>query len=217
MNTQLKSTSTPAQMKSPAGQVFKRFLVKNLSDNCGLVTARPEPTKVDLNSPASTLMVDFTKVHAINVSEAVSVDDALEVMRSNGIRSLMVLDKNGEFVGVVTAMDIMGRKPMVYANESGTSRVDVLVQNIMLAKNKLKAISRNDVEQASLADLMRVFNTLNEQHVLVVDDSDNPMQISGMFSASDFKRALGIDPVDNVMAKSFSDLERVIYENKELI
>lgn len=215
MNTQLKST-TP-NVTAVGGQNFKRLAVKNLSDNCGLVEAKPELSNVDLNSAATTLMVDFTEVHAINVGETVTVDDALEVMRTNGIRSLMVLNKSGEFTGIVTAMDIMGRKPMVYANESGTSRIDVVVGNIMLPKNKLKAVSRSDVEQASLGDLIGVFSALNEQHILVADDSDDRMQISGMFSASDFKRILGITPVDAVMAKTFSDLERVIYANKEVI
>ncbi len=215
MNTLQQNKATA--LKAVGGQVFKRLPVRSLSDNCGLVDTKPELSRVDLDSPAATIMVDFTEVHAINVSETVTVDDALEVMRTNGIRSLMVLNKDGEFTGVITAMDIMGRKPMAYASESGTSRIDVQVKNIMLPKNKLKAISRFDVEYASLGELMGVFSSLNEQHILVVDDTEERMQISGMFSASDFKRALGIDPVDASVAKSFSDLERVIHANKEVI
>ncbi len=215
MNTAFNSDTQPRA--AYPGNSHKRIAIHSLSANCGLVTARSATEPVDISSAATKLLVDFTQVHAITVGESVTVNDALEVMRTNGIRSLMVLGKNGEFTGVITAMDIMGRKPMVYANESGTPRSEVQVKNIMLPKNMLKAMASRDVEQASVADILRMFKTLNDQHILVVDEREKTVQISGMFSASDFKRALDIDVVDALAAHSFADLERVIYEKKEVI
>ena len=197
---------------------YKHIAVKNLSEHCGL--ASPDNLRtdnIDLNSQATTLMVDFTKSMATTASVSITVNDALELMRANRIRALMIIGYHGEFAGVITAMDLMGRKPMLYANEAGIPRADVLVKQIMLPKNKLKAFARADVEKSSIGDVMQTLQALNEQHILVVDGEDNNMQITGLFSASDFKRAFGITIDSTQVAHTFSDLERVINEHKEVM
>jgi CBS-domain-containing membrane protein len=162
-------------------------------------------------------MIDFTLTPATTVNDSISVNDALELMRVNRIRALMVVGHNGEFAGIINAMDLMGSKPMLYATEAGISRTDVLVKNIMLPKAKLKAINRNDVEKSTLGDVLHTFKTLREQHILVVENEAEDMMICGLFSASDFKRALGMNIDSSVVANTFSDLERVINEHKEVM
>jgi CBS domain-containing protein len=197
--------------------MFKKIAVKNLSEQCQLASPVPDYDHYDLDSPAISLMVDFNKTPAITVAASLTVNDALELMRTNKIRALMVLDSRGNFVGVVTAMDLMGRKPMAYANEAGISRVEVQVKDIMSPKSKLKAMARADVERSTLADVVRVLKSLNEQHILVVKEAAEGMKISGLFSASDFKRALNIQIDTAKIANTFMDLERVINENKEVM
>ncbi len=196
---------------------YRKLEVNNLSENCGLSNPQPDFEKVDLHSEAKKLMVDFTKVPAITANETISVNDALELMRVNRIRSLMIIDRNGEFSGVITAMDLMGKKPMVYAIEAGILRTDVIVKNIMLPKSKLSAISREDVEKSTVGDVMQTLSSLHEQHLLVVDGDDEEMKISGLFSASDFKRAIGVALETQNVAYTFSNLERVINGNKEVV
>ena len=78
------------------------------------------------------------------------MSDALELMKVNRIHALMIIGYNGESAGVITAMDLMGSKPMIYANETGISHADVLVKNIMLPKHKLKAVLREDIEKSTV-------------------------------------------------------------------
>lgn len=197
--------------------INRKISVTTLSENCGLVSSGQPPGNFDLDSPASSFMVDFTRVHAITASASLSVNDALELMRANRIRALIVTSANGEFAGIISAMDLMGRKPMAYANEAGIPRSEVQVKNIMLAKTKLKAIARTDVEHATIGDVLNVLKSLNDQHILVVDGINEDMQISGMFSAADFRRALNIEIDTAAIAHTFSDLERVIHENREVM
>ena len=195
----------------------KKIAVRSLSDNCSLASPRPQSGQFDLDSPAPSLMVDFTRVHAITASDSIAVNDALEMMRVNRIRALIVIDSNGEFAGIVTAMDLMGRKPMAYANEAGIARAEVQVKHVMLPKTRIKAMARTDVERASLGDVLHVLQSLNEHHMLVVEGADEAMCISGLFSVSDFKRALNINLDTAQIAHTFSDLERIINENKEVM
>lgn len=195
----------------------KKIAVKNLSNNCGLITPAPLAGHFNLQSSATNLMVDFSKQHAITVGTTVTVNDALETMRTNNIRALMVTDYKGNFAGLVTATDLMGRKPMAYANEAGISPAEVQVKSIMSPKSKLKAMARADVDKANIGDVVQVLRSLNEQHILVVQGGEENMKICGLFSASDFKRALNIEINPSTIANTFSDLERVIFANREIL
>ncbi len=196
---------------------YKNIAVKNLSDHCGLASPSPQYGDIDLNSKATKLMVDFTKTSAKTANASTTVNDALELMRINQVRALMIVEQNGEFSGVVTAMDLMGIKPMVYANEAGIPRTEVLVKNIMIPKNNLKAFALDDIKKSTIGDVMQTLSTLQSQHILVVDGEDTEMKICGLFSASDFKRALGITIDSSQVAHTFSDLERVINEHKDVM
>jgi len=196
---------------------YRKIAFRNLSEHCGLSSPKPQLSKFDLNSEAEMLMTDFTKKKPTTANESISVSDALELMRVNQIHALMIIGYNGEFVGVIAAMDLMGSKPMIYANEAGVSHADVLVKHIMLPKHKLKAVLREDIEKSTIGDVMQTLSSLHEQHILVVDGENEKMQISGLFSTSDFKRALGIAFDPPVFAHTFYDLERVINEHKEVM
>ena len=196
---------------------YRNIPVITLSEHCGLSTIKQNTENLTLDSKASKLMIDFTQKPATTVNDSISVNDALELMRVNRIRALMVTGYNGDFTGIITAKDLMGRKPMLYSAEAGIARTDVLVKNIMLPKQKLNAIRRNEVEKSTLNDVLHTFKTLNEQHILVVEGEVESMMICGLFSASDFKRALDIDIDSLAVAHTFSDLERVINEHKEVM
>jgi CBS-domain-containing membrane protein len=196
---------------------YRKLPFRNLSEHCGLASPKLKTDGLALNSAATLLMTDFTKTSATTASDSISVNDALELMRANRIRALMLIGHNGEFSGVIRAMDLMGRKPMQYASEAGIRRTDVLVKNIMLPKYKMKAVNRNDIEHATIGEVMKTFLALGEQHLLVVEGIDEHMMISGMFSVSDFKRNLEINIDPPLVAYTFSDIERVINEHKEVM
>ncbi|MGD2173039.1 MAG: CBS domain-containing protein [Gammaproteobacteria bacterium] len=195
----------------------RSFAVKNLSASCGLISPGHRPGHYHLDSPATSLLVDFARVHPITAGEFIAVTDALELMRVNRIRSLMIIDGRNEFVGVVTAMDLMGGKPMAYANEAGIPLSEVQVKNIMLPKSRLMALSRADVEEATIGEVLQMLKSQSQQHLLVFEGTNDRMQICGMFSISDFKRALGINLHTAPVGYTFSELERIINENKEVM
>ncbi|MFT5549068.1 MAG: CBS-domain-containing membrane protein [Candidatus Azotimanducaceae bacterium] len=199
------------------GNIRSKIAVSLLSDKCGLLKPVLNIDKYDLNSPAVSLMVDFKKTNAITASSNMVVNDALELMRSKGIRALMVINSKGDFAGLISSMDLMGRKPMAYANEAGIPRSEVQVKDIMLSKARLRAVKRSDVEKSTLDDILQIFLELKEQHLLVVEGLGNDQQISGMFSTSDLKRALNVNIDTLLVANTLMDIERVINENRELM
>lgn len=198
-------------------QQYRELTMNRPSEHCRLFNSRPSPRELDLDSEAISLMVDFTKTPATTANLSISANAALELMKVNRIRALMIVDHKDEFAGIITAMDLMGRKPMVFANEAGISREEVLVKNIMTHKTKLQAVTRQEILKSTVGDVMHTLRKFSEQHILVVDGQGDAMQICGMFSAADFKRALDVTFELPTTAQTFADLERVINEHKEVL
>lgn len=195
---------------------YRQLPINCLSEHCGLSSPSPKTEGITLESPAKLLMSDFTKIHPTTANDSISVNDALELMRVNKIRALMIIGYNGEFTGVITAIDLMGQEPMQYANEAGISRNDVLIKNIMRPKHKLKALTHKEIERSTVGDVAHTFMLQSERHILVIDGKEENMTICGLFSASDFKRTLGITIEPILVADTFLDFERVINEHKEV-
>ncbi len=196
---------------------IKNLSLINLSAHCRLFNPRRVVEGIDLDSDASLLMVDFTRVSATTASPDITINTALDIMRVNRIRALLVIGHEDEFCGIVTAMDLMGRKPMMYASEAGIPVTEVSVKHVMLDRSKLRAVSMRDVRHASVGTVMHTLRHFAEQHILVVDGEGDEMQICGMFSASDFRRALDAEFEVPARAQSFADLERVIFTHKEVV
>lgn len=63
----------------------------------------PEPPRlVHLDDPALEVMTDFRIVHAVTISPAVSIDEALETMKTRGVRLLLVTAENDHILGLIT-------------------------------------------------------------------------------------------------------------------
>ena len=76
----------------------------------GILTDRDIALRVigEGREPAATLVSDVMTREPRTLSELASVEDALALMRTHGIRRLPVVAPSGELVGVVSLDDILG-------------------------------------------------------------------------------------------------------------
>src|ERR1035438_7785683 len=70
-------------------------------------------------SPALEVMTDLRQVSAVIVTQLESVDEAERRMRQRGVRLLLVVDEARRVVGIVTATDVLGEKPMQASHARG--------------------------------------------------------------------------------------------------
>ncbi len=75
----------------------------------------------------------------ITTTPDLSVTDGLRLMRENKIRRLLVLDKNGKLVGIVSDKDLL------YATPSPVSSLSVWEMNYLLAKLKIEEVMTREV------------------------------------------------------------------------
>ncbi|RKZ34983.1 MAG: histidine kinase [Gammaproteobacteria bacterium] len=164
---------------------------------------------VHLDNPAVEVMTNFEYVHAVTTQSDISIDDALERMKTRGVRLLLVVDQGERVIGLVTAKDIQGEKPVKLAQESGQPRHDITVAMIMTPQEKIEALNMISVRSAQVGHIVETLNQIQRQHALVVevDEKTNEQRICGMFSTSQISKQLGYDVTrDTSAAHSLAEI-----------
>ncbi|WP_127478275.1 CBS domain-containing protein [Sulfurivermis fontis] len=169
------------------------------------------PERVTADSPATDVMTDFTKVAAMTIGPCASLEDANQRMIASGVRLLFVTGRDNEILGVITATDILGEKPMKYLQEVGGKREDIFVRDIMTPQDKLDVLCMPDVEHASVGDIVETMKRVGRQHALVVERAAGDRQIvRGMFSTKQISKQLGITIETTEVAQTFAELEAAL-------
>jgi CBS domain-containing protein len=151
-----------------------------------------DPWHADPKDPALSVMTDFRERASVTVSETAMIDEALEHMRHTGVRSAFAIDdQNRIVVGLITAYDITGEKPMQYMQSAAIPRREVLVRDIMQRSSELRAADIKQIERATVADVAKLFIERRLTHVPVVETSEaGEQRLRGLLSAAKVKRLL---------------------------
>ncbi|WP_455380218.1 CBS domain-containing protein [Acidihalobacter prosperus] len=170
----------------------------------------PELVKAD--NPAIDVMTDLRRVKAITTIATATLDSAHQHMIHTGVRLLLVLDRSDKIVGLITARDIMGEKPMAVAAREHISHDQLLVEHIMTPASQIQVMDRSEVEHAQVADVVKALREADRQHALVLESgsSDNDHAVCGIFSLTQIGRQMGVTLEPSGIAQSLAELEQMI-------
>ena len=190
----------PVELKTLSGLVSYTRPQQILSEN------------VTPTSPAVDVMTDLRLTSAITVSPAKTIDDALQMMIHKGVRMLLVEDLQCRMMGLITASDIQGEKPMLFRQEAGIRHVEVLVRDIMTPISTIEAMNFSDVSHSRVGDIVKTLTQSGRQHVLVIEQREGGQGkfIRGIFSTSQISRQMGIPINPTEKAQTFAELEMAI-------
>ena len=142
--------------------------------------------QVKLDDPARAVMTDFNEHHIVSVRAEQQIDEALEHMRHTGVRSAFVLDAaRSRVLGLITAYDIMGEKPLRFGQDMGTAREEIVVGDIMEATADWKVLRLADVDRATVASVLDAFKHSRRTHLpVIVEEKGGPPRVRGVFSSA---------------------------------
>lgn len=182
---------------------------KRLQATVGYAQRSPVvPVRVTLEDPAVRVMTDFQNVTAAVVLPGDSVDEAQHRMIERGVRSLLVINQERHVVGIVTASDLLGEKPMQVISQRGIRRQELTVRDVMTPQDELEVLGLAEVRAAKVGHIVATLKASGRQHTLVVEDDGEARQtIRGMFSATQIARQLGIAIPTTEVARTFSQIE----------
>ncbi len=184
-----------------------------LEPETGFYRPKEPPRLVYYDSPAISVMTDFKLVRPVTTRTDVSVDRALEGMKKAQVRLLLVIDRNEHVVGVITANDIMGEKPIRLTRDTGVPRAEMQVEMLMTPQQKITALNMMSVRDSQVGHIVSTLKALERQHILVVDidNESSRQQIRGLFSMSQISRQLGKELTeDEHAAHSLAEIVHVI-------
>lgn len=169
------------------------------------------PSRVRLDSPAIEVMTDLRRIVAATTAPDVTLDEANQMMVLRGVRLLLVTDHERRVIGLITAVDVLGEKPMQVVRDRGIRRSEVLVRDVMVPYDRLNVISMADVLVAEVGNVVATLKKAGRQHALVVDtDASGRQTIRGIFSASQIARQMGIPIQTTEVARTFAEIEAAI-------
>jgi CBS-domain-containing membrane protein len=145
------------------------------------------PERVGLDDPALQVMTDFKAVTAVIVLSGDPLDEAHHRMIQRGVRLLLVIDQDRRVVGVITASDILGERPLQVTAQRSMRRQELL---------------------AKVGHIVATLRHSGRQHALVVEhDGKGRQTVRGVFSATQIARQLGVTLTTSEIARTFSEIE----------
>lgn len=154
-------------------------------------------TLVRLDSPATAVMTDFASVTPVTVTPQTPIDVALRKMKTAGVRLLFVINDIDEIIGLITATDILGERPIKFTQQARAPRAGISVAAIMTPQSDIQVLDAVRVEAAVVGDIVTTLHALERQHALVakIDAATRTQRVIGMFSTSQISKLLGDDVV----------------------
>jgi len=184
--------------------------------------AQAPAAKVSIESPALEVMTDLRRTTPATIRPQAPLAGANQFMITRGVRLLLVVDEREGVLGVVTATDILGERPMRVATERGMRRDELTVADIMIPAEQVEVIALPDVAAARVGHVLETLRRAGRQHALVVDFDDVPSgrpltppgrraMVRGIFSLSQIARQLGVSvATGGEVARTFSEIEAAI-------
>lgn len=167
-----------------------------------------DPERVRIDSPALAVMTDLRQIPAATIDLEAPLDAANRFMIRRGVRLLLVTDDDRQVLGLITANDILGEKPVKFALERGIKRQDIRVRDIMTPRDVLEVLHYADLVHAEVGHVVATLKHSGRQHALVTDQSgDGATQaVRGIFSASQVARQLGVAIQTTEVAQTFAEI-----------
>jgi CBS domain-containing protein len=165
--------------------------------------------RVSAESPALEVMTDLGRVSPATIRPNAPLAGANRFMITRGVRLLLVVDEDHETVlGVITATDILGERPMLAATGRGLRRDELTVADVMTPAAEVQALDLDDVEISRVGHVVETLRRAGRQHALVVDRDS---MVRGIFSLSQIGRQLGITlSAAGETALTFSQIEAAL-------
>jgi hypothetical protein len=207
----------PAQTQRPSEEPYRPLRQsKARSGVTYRLQSQTSELRVHANSPAADVMTDLSRVVAVTIATGANIDEAHQAMITHGVRALFVVDNARGILGIVTANDILGEKPIQIAQDRGVRHVEVLVSEVMTPADLLEAMELQEVLQVRVGDLVETLKRSGRQHALVIesgsaDATSATRTVRGIFSLTQIARQLGLPPqIGRDVARSFAEIEAAI-------
>lgn len=167
---------------------------------------------VQADSPAIEVMTDLQRIAVATTTVDATLAQATQVMVARSVRLLLVVDPIGEILGLITARDTMGERPIKFIQEHGGKHSDLKVRDCMTPIERIQVLTMGDVQRAQVGHIVATLEGAGRQHALAIDidPASGIESVRGIFSISQIGRQLGMPLQTFEVAKTFAEIEAAL-------
>ncbi|MBN7796807.1 CBS domain-containing protein [Parahaliea mediterranea] len=166
-----------------------------------------EFSDIGWSSPALEVFTDFRYHQPQVVDYGMPAMEAESLMRKAHVKLMLVVDRLGEFVGTISALDLSERQIVLHTARGRVQRQEVRVCDLMRDRETILGLEFDRLATASIRDVVETLKQNGEQHCLVVDSASH--HIRGLISSSDIARRMHI-PIEISRPNTFMDIFQAI-------
>lgn len=163
-----------------------------------------------LNDPALSLFTDLHRSPCVVASHRDGLDQTLHLMRRAGVRMVFVAGADGELVGMVTAENLQGERPVLRASAHQVHHHELTLSDIMVPVTQWETVDVAQVRVAHVGEIVATMREHNLRYLLVTQKKDGSTVLRGLFSASRLEQALNTMIEPDLHSRNFAELELVL-------
>lgn len=179
----------------------------------GIGYHRPSSTylPVQADSPAIEVMTDLQKFSIATIPADATLAQATQKMIARGVRLLLVNNLNSEILGLITARDTMGERPIKLLQQNRGKHGDLTVRDCMTPVEKIEVLTLGEVQRARVGHIVATLKSSGRQHAIVIDTGANGEElIRGIFSITQIGRQLGMTLEVFDVARTFAEIDATL-------
>ena len=206
----------PARSAPPSEEPYRPLRQANMAGVTYRLQSPTHELRVQADSPATDVMTDLTRIAAVTTSGGATVDEAQQAMVKHSVRALFVIDERRVVLGIITANDILGERPIQIARNRGIRHAEVLVREVMTPADLVEVMEMQDVLTARVGDIVETLKRSGRHHAVVIesasaDPTSATCTLRGIFSLTQIARQLGLPPqIGRSVAHTFAEIEAAI-------
>ena len=178
------------------------------------MTTAPQLPKVQRlalpHDPALSLLTDLHHSACVVASHRDGLDQTLHLMLRAGVRMVFVAGADGELVGMVTAEDIQGERPVQRASAQLIPHHELTVFDVMIPVGHWDTVELSQVRTARLGDIAETMHEHGLRYLLVTQNKEGRTTLRGLFSARRLEMAMNTTIEHDLHSRSFAELEQVL-------
>jgi len=178
------------------------------------MTHAPELPKVQrLAQPhdaALSLLTDLHHSACVVAHQQDDLDQTMHLMMRAGVRMVFVSGVHGELIGMVTAEDIQGERPVLRASSQLVPHSELTVADVMVPVTQWDTVDLASVRTARLGDIAETMHEHGLRYLLVTQHKQGKTMLRGMFSARRLEMAMNTTIEPDLHSRSFAELEMVL-------
>jgi CBS domain containing-hemolysin-like protein len=163
-----------------------------------------------MTDAAISQMTDLRLAPCVKVDHRDGIPATQHVMQRAGVRMAFVTGIAGELIGLVTADDLQGERPLQRAMADHVSIDELTLDQVMTPRAEWLVVDAWQIEHSRLGNVAATMREHGLRYLLVAERTTSSTTIRGVFSARRVEAALGIDLGSGPRSRSFAELEAAL-------